>query len=150
MDPDALFDAAQSAAQKLGVFETVVLHEPKAAPQSLPALALWLGPVTPLGAASGLSATAVRVSLRGRIYVSDLQKPEDKIDGKLLGLTSALLGAFSGGFTLGGQVMEIDLLGMYGESMSGTPGYLNHDDKFFRVQELTLPLIIDNLWEQSP
>lgn len=150
MDPDALFDALQSRAQQLGVFETVALHEPKSAPQSLPALAFWLGPLTPLGAASGLSATAARVSLRARIYVSDLQKPEDKIDGKLLALTSLLLGAFSGSFTLGGQVMEIDLLGMYGESMSGQPGYLNHDDKFFRVQELNLPLIIDALWVQAP
>ena len=140
----------KSKAQSLSIFEQVITHEPKAAPPSLPALALWLGPLAPLGAASGLSATSVRVSLRGRIYISDLQKPEDGIDAKLLALTSTLLGAYSGGFTLGGQLMEIDLLGMYGESMSSQPGYLDHDGKFFRVQELTLPLIIDALWVQSP
>lgn len=150
MDPVALFTAMQSTAQKLGVFEQVVTHEPKSAPQSLPCLALWLGPLTPLGAASGLSATAVRVALRGRIYISDLQKPEDAVDAKLLSITSQLLGAYSGGFTLGGQLMEIDLLGIYGESMSGQPGYIDHDSKFFRVQELSLPLIIDALWEQAP
>jgi len=150
MDATALFAAMQSTAQKLGIFETVILHEPRAAPQSLPALALWLGPLTPLGAASGLSATAVRVALRGRIYISDLQKPEDAIDAKLLTLAAVLLGAYSGGFTLNGQVMEIDLLGMYGESMSSQPGYIDHDGKFFRVQELALPLIIDALWGQAP
>jgi hypothetical protein len=150
MDPAALFASAQSTAQKLGVFEDVILHEPKAAPQSLPCLAWWLGPLTPLGAASGLSATAVRVSLRGRIYISDLAKPEDAIDAKLLSLASVLLGAFSGSFTLGGQVELIDLLGIYGESMNSTPAYLRHDEKEFRVQELTLPLIIDALWVQAP
>ena len=150
MDADALFDAMQSIAQKGGDYEQVILHEPKAAPQSLPLLALWLGPLTPLGAASGLSATAVRVSLRGRIYISDLQKPEDKIDGKLLKLASKLLGAYSANFTLGGLVELIDLLGIYGEAMSSQPGYIDHDGKFFRVQELTLPLIIDALWEQVP
>lgn len=150
MDPVALFAAAKDTAAKLGAFEEVILHEPKAAPQSLPALALWLGPLTPLGAASGLSATAVRIALRGRIYISDLQKPEDAIDAKLLALVSLLLGAFTGGFTLGGQVELIDLLGIYGEAMSSTPGYLDHDGKFFRVQELTLPLIIDALWNQVP
>lgn len=150
MDAAALFEAMQSTAQKLAIFEDVILHEPKAAPQSLPTLALWLGPLTPLGAASGLSATAVRIALRGRIYISDLQKPEDAIDGKLLMLASQLLGAFSGGFTLGGQVELIDLLGIYGESMASQPGYIDHDSKFFRVQELTLPLIIDALWEQVP
>lgn len=150
MDPVALFAAAQSAAEKLGIFETVILHEPKAAPQSLPALALWLGPLTPLGAASGLSATSVRISLRGRIYISDLTKPEDAIDAKLLTLASTLLGAYSGGYTLGGQVELIDLLGIYGEAMSSTPAYLRHDDKEFRVQEISLPLIVADLWVQAP
>lgn len=150
MDPVALFDAMQSAAEKLGVFEQVILHEPKAAPQSLPALALWLGPLAPLSAASGLGVTSVRVELAGRIYISDLQKPEDKVDGKLLALASQLIGAYSGGFTLGGQVMEIDLLGAYGQAMSSQPGYLDHDGKFYRVQALTLPLIIADLWSQSP
>lgn len=150
MDADALFAAAQSKAQGLAIFESVVTHEPKAAPQSLPFLALWLGPLTPLPANSGLPATSARIALRGRIYVSDLKKPEDQLDAQLLSLTVTLLGAFSGAFTLGGQVELIDLLGMYGEAMSGQPGYLAHDDKFFRVMELNLPLIIDNLWEQAP
>lgn len=150
MDATALFAAAQSQAQKLNIFETVILHEPKAAPQSLPALAWWLGPLTPLPAGSGLSATSVRVALRGRIYVSDLTKPEDAIDAKLLTLASILLGAFSGSFTLGGQVELIDLLGIYGEAMSSTPAYLRHDDKEFRVQEISLPLIIADLWVQAP
>lgn len=150
MDPVALFAAAQSQAQKLGIFEEVILHEPKAAPQSLPCLALWLGPLAPLKGGSGLSATSARISLRGRIYISDLTKPEDAVDAKLLGLASTLLGAFSGSFTLGGQVELIDLLGIYGEAMEGTPAYLRHDEKEFRVMELTLPLIIADLWVQAP
>jgi hypothetical protein len=150
MDPVALFAAAQSTAQKLAIFEEVILHEPKAAPQSLPMLALWLGPLTPLPAGSGLSATAVRVSLRGRIYTTDLAKPEDAIDARLLTLASTLLGAYSGGYTFGGQVELIDLLGIYGETLSGQPGFIDHDGKFFRVFELNLPLIIDALWSQVP
>jgi len=34
--------------------------------------------------------------------------------------------------------------------MSSSPGYLNHDGMFYRVQELTFPLIIDALWVQAP
>lgn len=150
MDAEALFDAMQSTAQQLGIFEDVILHEPKAAPQSLPLLALWLGPLTPLPLVSGLGVTSARVALRGRIYVSDLVKPEDKIDGRLLNLTSQLVGAFSAGFTLGGQVMEVDLLGAYGEALSSQPGYIEHDGKFFRAQELDLPLIVTDIWEQVP
>ena len=43
----------------------------------------------------------------------------------------ALIGwGVSNGFTLGGEVMEVDLLGAYGEQMSSQPGYIEHDGKF--------------------
>jgi hypothetical protein len=147
---DALFAAVQSKAQQLNVFDTVTFHEPKSAPQGLAVLALWLSAVTPLGPASGLGITSGRVSLRGRIYLSDLQKPEDATEGKLLSLVSALFGAVTGNFTLGGLVMEVDLLGIHGESLGATAGYLDQDGKFFRTADVTVPLIVSDLWEQVP
>lgn len=149
-DAVPLFAAMVSTAQRLNIFETVIPHEPKSAPVNQPALALWLGPVTPLGPASGLGVTSARVTIRGRIYLNWLSKPESAIDPKLLNLTSTLMGAYSGGFTLGGKVREIDLLGMYGESMSAQPGYIEHDGKHFRAEEIIFPLIVDDLWEQAP
>lgn len=146
----ALFVAVQSAAQALGVFDEVVTHEPKSPPQGLAALAIWLGPVTPLGSTSGLGATSGRISLRGRIYISDLSKPEDQVDGKLLGLVSALFGALTAEFTLGALVMEVDLLGIHGEQLAATTGYLDHDGKFFRTADVTVPLIVSDLWSQVP
>src|SRR5690348_12778745 len=92
-----LFAAMVSTAQRLNIFETVIAHEPKAAPVNQPLLALWLGPVTPLGVASGLGVTSARVTIHGRIYLSWMSKPESAIDPKLLNLTSALMGAYSGG-----------------------------------------------------
>lgn len=150
----ALFTAIQSGGQKLGVFDQVVTHEPKSAPQGLPALAVWLAPVTPLGTASGLGATSGRISLAGRIYIPDTTKPEDVVDAKLLGLISALFGWVTGGFTLIDPVtsqplvMEVDLLGHFGEPLAAVPGYLEQDGKFFRVANLTIPLIVSDLWQQ--
>ena len=150
-DAVPVFAAMVSTAQRLNIFETVIGHEPKAAPANQGAtLALWLGQVTPLGVASGLGVTSGRVTIHGRIYLSWLSKPESAIDPKLLNLTCTLMGAYSGGFTLGGLVREIDLLGMYGESMSAVPGYIEHDGKHFRAEEITFPLIVNDLWEQVP
>lgn len=147
---NAVYAAAVSAAQKLAIFQSVIQHEPKAAPTSLPALALWWDHIVPVAAVSGLAATSCRLSLRGRIYKNFLSKPEDKIDPDLLRLTSILLGTYSGGFTFGGEVMEIDLLGAHGEALSSKSGYIDHDSHWFRVSENTIPVIIDSAWTQEP
>ena len=147
---NAVYASAVSAAQKLNVFEVVIQHEPKSKPASLPACAIWTQAITPIAGVSGLAATSGRLSLRARIYLNWLGKPEDKIDPELVRLTSALLDAYSGGFTFGGEVMEIDLLGAYGESLSAQAGYIEHDGTMFRVMEINLPVIITDLWEQTP
>lgn len=144
-----VYSSALSIARQLGIFELVVAHEPKAKPVSLPACAVWTQALTPVAAVSGLASTSGRLELRARIYLNFLSKPEDRLDPELLRLASTLLGAYSGGFTFGGTVMEIDLLGAYGESLSATAGYIHHDDTLFRVMEISLPIIIDNLWVQG-
>jgi hypothetical protein len=45
-------------------------------------------------------------------------------------------------------VRNVDLLGAYGAGLSALAGYLNVDNKMFRVVDLTLPLIVNNVWEQ--
>lgn len=144
-----VYSAALSAAKKLNVFENVIAHEPKAKPPSLPALAVWTQNLVPVAAASGLSSTSGRLGLRARIYLNFMSKPEDRLDPELIRLTSALLGAYSGGFTFGGQVMEVDLLGAYGESLSAEAGYIEHDGTHFRVMQVNIPVIISDLWVQS-
>lgn len=146
---NAVYASAVSVAKGLGPFETVIQHEPKSKPVSLPALAVWTQRIVPVAAVSGLASTSGRLSLRARIYLNWLGKPEDKIDPELVRLTSLLLGAYSGGFTFGGEVMEIDLLGAYGESLSADAGYIEHDGSLYRVMEINLPVVIDDLWTQE-
>lgn len=144
-----LYGQLVSTAKKLGGFETVIRHEPKAAPVSLPALAVWFASIGPARGVSGLAATSARCEFRARAYLNALAKPEDDIDPKLILVTSQLLAAFTGGFTLNGDVMEVDLLGAYGTPLEATAGYIQHDDHQFRVAELTIPVIIDGIWTQG-
>jgi hypothetical protein len=138
-----------SPCKQIGAFRSnVIQHEPKAAPTSLPALALWWSGIGPARGFSGLAATSVRIQYSGRIYVNFKSRDEEDIDPQLMSLTSQVIGAFSSAFTLGGDVAFIDLLGGYGEPLSATPAYIAQDGQEFRVAELVIPLVVDDVWKQ--
>lgn len=143
-----LFAQVEARAKTLGGIEVVIAHEPRSAPVSLPALAVWFNGLGPARGHSGLAATSVRLEFRGRIYLNGSTKDEDKLEQKLLYLSALVMGSFSGAFTLGGTVMAVDLLGGWGSPLEVTPGWLQHDSKEFRVAEITVPVILDDVWSQ--
>ena len=145
----SLFDHAQSALLKLGVFETVNTHEPLSAPGNGVRAAMWVDSITPQGRASGLAATSGVVTLLVRCYANALQPEQDAIDPNMLTATTTVLGAFSGSFTLGGTVRNIDLLGSYGRALGAQAGYQTQDSKLFRIMTITLPVVVDDLWTQE-
>jgi hypothetical protein len=144
-----LLDEIVSHAASLGIFERVNAHEPKNAPGSGLSCSVWADSIDPLARASGLASTSGRVAFNVRIYSSMLAEPQGDIDREILTATSVLMGAYSADFTLGGIARAIDLLGMYGTPLSAKAGYLNHDGKLFRVMEITLPVICNDMWDQS-
>lgn len=143
-------DAALSHAQASGWFERVIGHEPKNAPGAGLTLALWVDSFTPVPRRSGLASTSTRVAMAARLYLPMAHEPQDEIDPTLLSAADQLLADYSGDFTLGGLVAQVDLLGAYGPPLGGRAGYLEHDGTVFRVFELAVPLIINDLWEQAP
>jgi hypothetical protein len=143
-----LLDEIVSHAASLGVFDRVASHEPKNAPGSGLSCSVWADAIAPLARASGLASTSGRIAFSVRIYSSMLAEPQDDKDREILTATSALMGAYSGDFTLGGNVRAVDLLGMYGTPLSAKAGYLNQDGKLFRVMEITLPVICNDMWDQ--
>ena len=149
-DFTALQTAVTDHARGCGLFEAVNGHEPKSAPaQTGLTCAVWVQAIGPAQGASGLATTTGRVELTVRLYSSMLADPPDAIDPALLTAASTLLAAYSGDFTLGGQVKHVDLLGSNGIPLSARAGYLNQDNRLFRVVDITLPMIINDLWAQA-
>lgn len=146
---NALISATVSHAQATGVFRSVNGHEPKAAPGSGLRAAIWAQSIRPVGAASGLSATSGVVTLNVRVYGNMLQKPEDEIDPALLAAVSLLMDEYTGDFTFGGTIRNIDLLGEYGEQLQALAGYLELAGAMYRVMTLTVPCVINDLWVQG-
>jgi hypothetical protein len=149
LDIDTLLSEVISRAETLGVFSEINGHEPKSAPGQGVTAAVWAQEIDPVPGVSGLGSTSVRVGLMWRLYTPMLSLAPDSIDPAMLKALDALCGSYSAGFTLDGAVMEVDLLGSYGDPMRARAGYLNQDGTMFRVLDLTVPLIVPDLWTQE-
>lgn len=149
MDVAGIYDGMVSLVQQLGIFDQFPQHEPKSAPGRGVTGALWLQSLGPAPRASGLSQTAGRLEFVIRIYQNMLAEPQDATDPAMLAAADALFTAYSSDFTLGDAVFAIDLLGAWGNPLSGRAGYLNQDSKLYRVFDVVFPLIIDGLYTQE-
>lgn len=147
---DTILSAVESHALTTGVFERVNRHEPKNAPGSGLTAAIWVDAVDPYSGGSGLAATSGRITLKIRIYQNFKSEPQDAIDPTVTAAVDLLLANYSGDFELGGNVRNVDLLGAGGTPLSARAGYLNQDGTLFRIMDITLPLIINDIWGQSP
>jgi hypothetical protein len=152
----ALYDAVLSHAQGSGLFNAGVTdHEPMNPPAVGMSAAVLLGPLTPAGRASGLRATSGRLEFQVRLYLPRVQMPQSGIDRQLLQAAAVLMAAYSGDFGLvageiaDGLVRMIDLLGAYGTPMQMTPGWLDAEGTPFRVADIVLPVILNDMWGQA-
>lgn len=148
IDSAGIVSAVTSHAKALGVFSRVNGHEPKNAPGNGLTVAVWAARLAPVAEQSGLAATSALLVLNVRIYTSMTSEPQDAIDPNILNATDRLLAAFNGDFTLGGAIAYVDVFGRFGTKLEATAGYLNQDNKMFRAMVLTIPLVINDAWEQ--
>lgn len=149
----SILNAVASHAKATAMFPDVLTHEPKSAPQG-GTCAVFVTSVVPWRERSGLNAVSAVVTMTVRIYASMLQDPQDDIDRDLLVASDTLMTAYAGDFELGGSDREIDLLGM--AATAGTVngvqikmGYINQDNKIFRIAEIQLPVIVNDVWTEA-
>jgi len=138
----ALFSALTSALKQLAAFQQVDVGEPVSPPGNRLYCSLMLGPVRP--ASSGLSATSGEVTFLIRIWSKAQQRPLEKIDPEILAAAAAVMGKLSGQFTLAGTVRNINLM-----TMSGLPGWIEFEGEPYRVMEITVPIVINDMFSQS-
>jgi hypothetical protein len=150
MDVATIVSQLTSHAKKTGLFTSVNTHEPKSAPANGLTCCIWAETIGPVKGGSGLDITSAYVVMSVRIYMSMLQQPYDAIDPKMIQAVDKMMSEYSGSFTLGGNVRAVDLFGMYGTSLSSRAGYINQDGKMYRIVTISLPLIINDTWTESP
>lgn len=149
-DVPAIIAALESHALSLGMFANVNGFEPKAAPSNGLHGALWVDDLAPPPRRNGLSATSLRLAFHFRISLPMMTEPQDSIDPTILVAVMALMRAYSGDFSLGGEAAFIDLLGAHGAPLAARAGYLNQDSRMFRVMVLAIPIILNDVFDQAP
>ena len=150
LDATGIVNAVMSHAMASGLFSRVNGFEPKSHPGSGLTAAVWADTIGPIPAASGLAATSGRVVLKMRLYTNMIQEPQDAIDPEMLKAVDVLMTAYSGDFTLGGLVRNVDLLGATGGGgLMAQAGYINVSGQMMRVYDITLPIVANDLWTQE-
>ncbi|MGW1532333.1 hypothetical protein [Streptomyces aureus] len=148
LDISGILDAAISHASASGYFDEVNGHEPvhPAISGGLTA-GVWVERVTPVRS-SGLDSVTALVVLNVRLYTSAQQLPLDAIDPDMIAAVDALCTAYCGDFTLGGLLRQVDVFGTYGQTLDVRAGYLPQDGALQRVMTISLPCIVNDLWEE--
>lgn len=149
-DFQGLVDAVASYAGETGEFERVATHEPKSRPGNGMTCAIWYDQIAPLAAASGLNSVSGLITLTLRPQTPFIQQPEDQIDPLIMRAVASLMTKFAGGFTMTGVVRNVDLLGQHSAGLRAKAGYLTQDKTVYRVLDVSLPLVVNDLFGESP
>lgn len=148
LDPANIVARLVSHAQRVGGFERVIGHEPKASPGKGLTVAFWLDQLDPIPA-SGLASVSVRLAFVARLYMPMLAEPGDGIDIDLLNALDRLFKAYCGDFDLGHSARSIDLFGADGAGLNAKAGYINIDSTLYRVVNITIPVIVNDAWSEG-
>lgn len=142
----ALMQSVQSHAQQLGLFKGgISLHAPISTPPNDLAAWITLESAEPV-VSSGLAAVSIHVTLLVHITMSLNTRPLDDVDPAVLGAAAVLMNAYSGAFTLGGLVREVDIFG----GLKAEANYLLYEGNPMRTVQVTLPMIVNDAWTEAP
>lgn len=131
-----------------GKFETVFPYEPLSAPtETLSAAVFVSDPVTPIASTSGLTGADARLVIMVRVLRrASMASPGEDVDLDALDAADAVMDALAGGYTLGGTVRNVDVLGESGQGLTILPGYATIDKTIFRLMDITVPVEMNNVW----
>lgn len=130
-----------------GKFETVLGYEPLSAPtESLTAAVFVADAFGPIPESSGLSSADARLVIMVRIMRKALTEPVSDVDLDAVDAADAVLDSLAGGYTLGSTARAVDLLGESGQGIEVNPGWATIDKTIFRLMDITVPVMINNVW----
>jgi hypothetical protein len=146
LDATGIRDELMSAAGTSGAFDAVVAHEPKSPPAPTGVTcAVFAGDATPV-LSGGLAALSFRLEFTMRLYTAMIQEPADAIDPLLLHAADVLTAYLCADFQLSSKARYVDFLGADGERLRWVPGYVTQDSKPFRIIDIFVPVIINDLY----
>lgn len=148
---DPIFDAIVSDVQACGYYDKVNQHEPKKNPGNGLTAGVWFVRFRPLALNSGLAVSGALLVFNIRSYTNMLQEPADAIDPNMVKAVSNLIRRYHDDFDFGLDpvVRNVDVFGEAGVPLEAQSGYLEIGGPMHRIIDLTLPLIVNDVWPQN-
>lgn len=148
LDINGILDAVVTHALTTGHFLNVNEYESKQSSTNGITGEVWVERITPIRS-SGLANTSVRVELQVRAYANTMAEPYEDIDTNLAAAVDAYFTNLIGDYDLFGEARHIDIFGAHGRGLEVETGYMNKDGREFRVFQIRLPIVVDDIWPQS-
>jgi hypothetical protein len=156
-DIGAIYQAIQDFAMGSGLFDRAADHESRNPPGQKLSCEVLMGPIEPVARASGLRASSARMEFTVRVRSPRLAEPDGATDQAVMYAGLYLVGSFANDFELevmapslpAGLLRMIDVQGAYGQGLLFTPGWLEQSGAPYRVGELTVPLILNDVFPQG-
>jgi hypothetical protein len=137
-----------SHAQRSGLFDTVNGHEVMNTPGKGVFAEVFTDTIDPT--VSGVAATSARLAIRVRVTTDMSGDPQDGIDPRIVQAAGAFMGSVHKDFELDGDARFVDLLGAHGVPLSARSGYITKGGQQYRAMDVVVPIIINDVWEQTP
>ena len=137
--------AIETYVQKLGLFQSVAIGEPKSPPGQGFHAAVWMQSVSiNMIYAGGDTRESHIVTLRVyRDMLAEKTDPQLNLESEMATLLSKLMESLLGDTDLESTIMSIDAAGMDGAAMSATFGYTDVGGSMYRVIDISVPLIVN-------
>ena len=140
IDPLATLNVARSHLLERGAITRAVIGEPKQPPLDELTAAVFMSGIRTVDMALDRPVRVYDVVVRlYRNFMDDGQETESEL-GRVVG---AVMEAFEGDFTLGGNVRNVDIGGEYGDPMSAEWVHLDFSGTIYRAADVSVPLIVD-------
>lgn len=145
-DFDSLTRRLEGHLLRVGGLAKVNMVEPKSPPGKGVTAALWLQDWATYARGSGADTVSLRLAFTLRLYRPAFAESRDELDRELLRAAFKIGRALCGDLDLGGTVLDTDPHGMGGVPMRGQAGYLQMADRSFRIMDITVPVLWDDVW----
>jgi len=149
----ALYRAVGDKARATGLFQDVIDHESDNPPGRALTCSVIVGPLEPVGAASGLSIASARLEFTVRMEAPRTAKNPGETDRALLFAGVSVMAGYIGDFELvgvpDGLVRNVDMFGAHGNGLSFKPGWFPQGEVAYRMADVTVPLILNDVFSQG-
>lgn len=146
---ETVLDALTDHAERLGVFDIVMEGDPVGLPGDQMVLSWNADSGRPERTMSGLAATSILLTVIGRTFISNKVSPMAGLERKLLVVVDTVMESFHAQIQLGETDMHVDVLGQSGVDLRWQAGFVPVDDELYRVVDITIPVIITDMYAQE-